>query len=418
MTVGKVKDFNFSSGGMTKGHTKDFTFSSDSKSKAKGYADGGSPKSQATSPSPTRGLGGRPLPIMQRPLPVPQQSSIGGRDKPDNYDRDGSNARNQAMKLARQQERFGGGMQRPGGPINTLPMPPQRPEDFGMPPPGGYAKPGMPPGMSQDQKMQDYQRFVQNQQMNGAPVLPMAQWDKMRVPMGQPDNAPPPGMGGKIGHFGMDEYGRGAGQGFGGPPPGMGGMPSQLGGGMPPPGMAGLGQAAMQQAGMGGQMPPGVATKFGMPSSSYNTTTTQDMMGRVGSGVPFGQAMGQLGMGGGMQPQMPPQPQIQTAPPRPPSPSQAAPMKNGGMAKPMGYAKGGKVMGKFAAAPQGMIKNRGTLGVVGNKNPGETKMNTAPNLPSEKTMMNKGGKAMMGGGKMMKNSAMKKGGMAKSNKNC
>jgi hypothetical protein len=41
-------------------------------------------------------------------------------------------------------------------------------------------------------------------------------------------------------------------------------------------------------------------------------------------------------------------------------------------------------------------------------------------------MMNKGGKAMMDGGsmhmmpdgKMMKNSAMKKGGMAKSNKNC
>jgi len=85
-----------------------------------------------------------------------------------------------------------------------------------------------------------------------------------------------------------------------------------------------------------------------------------------------------------------------------------------------GMAKGGKAM------PQGMLKNRGTLGVMGNKNPGETKMKTAPNLPGEKMMMNKGGKAMMGGGsmhampdgKMMKNSAMKKGGMAKSNKNC
>jgi hypothetical protein len=98
--------------------------------------------------------------------------------------------------------------------------------------------------------------------------------------------------------------------------------------------------------------------------------------------------------------------------------------KSGKMTK--GYAKGGKVMEKVAAAPSGMIKNRGTLGVMGNKNPGETKMNTAPNLPGEKMMMNKGGKAMMGGGsmhmmpdgKMMKNSAMKKGGMAKSNKNC
>jgi hypothetical protein len=91
-----------------------------------------------------------------------------------------------------------------------------------------------------------------------------------------------------------------------------------------------------------------------------------------------------------------------------------------------GYSKGGKVMEKAPTATPGMIKNRGTLGVMGNKNPGETKMKTAPNLPGEKMMMNKGGKAMMGGGsmhmmpdgKMMKNSAMKKGGMAKSNKNC
>ena len=84
-----------------------------------------------------------------------------------------------------------------------------------------------------------------------------------------------------------------------------------------------------------------------------------------------------------------------------------------------GYAKGGKVMEKAPAAPPGMIKNRGTLGVMGNKNPGETKMKTAPNLPGEKMMMNKGGSMhTMPDGKMMKNSAMKKGGMAKSNKNC
>ena len=67
---------------------------------------------------------------------------------------------------------------------------------------------------------------------------------------------------------------------------------------------------------------------------------------------------------------------------------------SGGMIK--GYAKGGKVT---PAPAMGMIKNRGTLGVVGNKNPGETRMNTAPNLPGEKMMMNKGGMAK--GGKMM-----------------
>lgn len=39
----------------------------------------------------------------------------------------------------------------------------------------------------------------------------------------------------------------------------------------------------------------------------------------------------------------------------------------------------------------GMIKNRGTLGVEGNKNPGETKMHTAPDLPGPKTMMKRGG---------------------------
>lgn len=95
----------------------------------------------------------------------------------------------------------------------------------------------------------------------------------------------------------------------------------------------------------------------------------------------------------------------------------------GGMAK--GYAKGGKVMEKSTgesypsrsamekhesmetprmqrkeviqretvkapAAPQGMLKNRGALGVLANKNPGETAMHTAPNLPG-KMMLKKGG---------------------------
>jgi len=95
----------------------------------------------------------------------------------------------------------------------------------------------------------------------------------------------------------------------------------------------------------------------------------------------------------------------------------------GGMAK--GYAKGGKVMEKSTgesypsrramekhesmetprmqrkeviqretvkapAAPQGMLRNRGALGVLANKNPGETAMNTAPNLPG-KMMLKKGG---------------------------
>lgn len=84
--------------------------------------------------------------------------------------------------------------------------------------------------------------------------------------------------------------------------------------------------------------------------------------------------------------------------------------KSGPMTK--NFAKGGKVM------PQGMIKNRGNLGVMANKNPGETSMNTAPNLPSEKMMMNKGGMAkggmhMMPGNKMMPDSKMmNKGGMA------
>jgi hypothetical protein len=56
---------------------------------------------------------------------------------------------------------------------------------------------------------------------------------------------------------------------------------------------------------------------------------------------------------------------------------------------------------KAPSAPQGMIKSRGALGVMNNKNPGETRMNTAPNLPGEK-MMSKGGKMMSKGGKMGK----------------
>ena len=82
----------------------------------------------------------------------------------------------------------------------------------------------------------------------------------------------------------------------------------------------------------------------------------------------------------------------------------------GGMTK--GYASGGKVSEaprmmrkevvvretvKAPSAPQGMIKSRGALGVIANKNPGETRMNTAPNLPGAKMMMNKGGMAMSKG---------------------
>ena len=88
---------------------------------------------------------------------------------------------------------------------------------------------------------------------------------------------------------------------------------------------------------------------------------------------------------------------------------------SGGMAK--GYANGGKAMEaprmmrkeviqretvKAPAAPQGMLKNRGALGVMANKNPGETSMNTAPNLPGDKMMMKRGGSAMSKGGKMGK----------------
>ena len=78
------------------------------------------------------------------------------------------------------------------------------------------------------------------------------------------------------------------------------------------------------------------------------------------------------------------------------------------------YAKGGKVSEapkmmrkevmvretvKAPSAPQGMIKSRGALGVMNNKNPGETKMHTAPNLPGDKMAMKKGGMAMSKSGK-------------------
>lgn len=45
----------------------------------------------------------------------------------------------------------------------------------------------------------------------------------------------------------------------------------------------------------------------------------------------------------------------------------------------------------IAMAKGGMLPNRGTLGVMNNKNPGETKKHTAPDLPRAKTMMAKGG---------------------------
>jgi hypothetical protein len=64
---------------------------------------------------------------------------------------------------------------------------------------------------------------------------------------------------------------------------------------------------------------------------------------------------------------------------------------------------------KAPAAPMGMLKNRGALGVMANKNPGETMRNTAPALPNEMTMMKKGGHAKMNmGGKMVKNDGYEK----------
>jgi hypothetical protein len=104
---------------------------------------------------------------------------------------------------------------------------------------------------------------------------------------------------------------------------------------------------------------------------------------------------------------------------------------SGGMAK--GYAKGGKVTEaprmmrkeviqretvKAPAAPQGMLKNRGALGVIANKNPGETAMHTAPKLPG-KMMMNRGGSAMSKGGmtKPMKSTSTEDKMMGKSPEN-
>jgi hypothetical protein len=56
-----------------------------------------------------------------------------------------------------------------------------------------------------------------------------------------------------------------------------------------------------------------------------------------------------------------------------------------------------KPMKKMAG---GMIKDNSKLGIVDNKNPGETKNHTAPKLPG-KTMMKKGGQAMAKVGKVM-----------------
>lgn len=61
----------------------------------------------------------------------------------------------------------------------------------------------------------------------------------------------------------------------------------------------------------------------------------------------------------------------------------------GGVEALKAYAKGGAVK-----PPSGMIKNRGTLGVVNNKNPGETSKHTAPKLPGKPSAYAKGGKVM------------------------
>lgn len=58
-----------------------------------------------------------------------------------------------------------------------------------------------------------------------------------------------------------------------------------------------------------------------------------------------------------------------------------------------GMAKGGAMN----TGGREMLKNRGTLGVVGNKNPGETSKHTAPKLPG-KMMLKKGGAVMPKGG--------------------
>lgn len=46
---------------------------------------------------------------------------------------------------------------------------------------------------------------------------------------------------------------------------------------------------------------------------------------------------------------------------------------------------------KSSMKPGGMLKDNSALGIKGNKNPGETKMHTAPNLPGPKMAMKAGG---------------------------
>jgi hypothetical protein len=83
-------------------------------------------------------------------------------------------------------------------------------------------------------------------------------------------------------------------------------------------------------------------------------------------------------------------------------------MAKGGSCGPDGYAMGGAAKAKdmvparkqyptnrsepmIKAMAGGMIKDKSKLGIEGNKNPGETKMHTAPDLPGPKTMMKRGG---------------------------
>ena len=186
---------------------------------------------------------------------------------------------------------FGMPGQRPGGPISALPMPypgmggPVRdfgpgnmpmpypgmgkpPPQFGMPPgnPGFPDPRGMPPpmggGMSQDQKQADYQRFVQNQQMNGAPVMSMAQWSAASAPTQQ--QAHPPGLMGSM------------------PPPGMNPQFMQQGQALDAARQAALqGIPAYQQLQqlsgqfkMGGQPTPEQAQQMEQLSQQLNTNPT------------------------------------------------------------------------------------------------------------------------------------------------
>jgi len=57
-----------------------------------------------------------------------------------------------------------------------------------------------------------------------------------------------------------------------------------------------------------------------------------------------------------------------------------------------GMKSGGAV--KSSMMPGGMLKDNSKLGIKGNKNPGETKMHTAPNLPGPKMAMKAGGPVM------------------------